>query len=491
MSVRVWRIRRVNHDRVLDAHCLFAGHTDHITCLDLSPELHLVVSGSRDQRVCLWDYAQQVLVRSLEPRHLGPLASVSINPLAGHVCTLTAHQLRVYHVNGDLISVANFCDVRRDLRLTAGCVVCAVPAGDWQEDAVVAVTGHKEGHIYLWKLQKMPTVSKEVEAEVDHRGSGQSSRRSSRPASSRFNNSSFRNNSSYGRIPRENSAALISAIANRSTDFFDSPMSMSPMSSQASISQPNSPLKSNRHAAATTSSSSSAQLLAKNSSQANAGNSGGSVYRFPPPINPFAPVTPTPTPLSTSSSSAAGIAQTYTTPGQPYNLPEDITLVSEEGEDETEAEDRVLGRRVHMDIEEEHEEDDLDVDENDGNHVFDIAWQPFADFSSQPALVDSSSAGSRTIPTTKIKPFRALYIAGTPMKTHRADISSIRLCPAVTARSQSTHQGGIHRAYEDSRHLDLVVGDVDGYVSRWTPQKLESLSQQDLQAMVAGRHKAG
>lgn len=325
---------------------------------------------------------------------------------------------------------------------------------------------------------------------MDHRSSGQSSRRSSRPSSSRYNNnSSFRhNNSSYGRIPRENSAALISAIANRSTDFFDSPMSMSPMSSQASISQPNSPLKSSRHAAHN-SSSSSAQMMAKNSSQAHAGASGGSIYRFPPPINPFAPVTPTPTPLSTSSSTAAaGIAQTYT---QQHNLPEDIPLVSEEGEDEGEAEDRVLGRRVHMDIEEEQEEEeDMDVDENDGNHVFDIAWQPFADFSSQ-SDSSSASASSRTIPTTKIKPFRALYIAGTPMKTHRADISSIRLCPAVTARSQSTHQGGIHRAYEDSRHLDLVVGDVDGYVSRWTPQKLESLSQQDLQAMVASRHKGG
>jgi hypothetical protein len=41
----------------------------------------------------------------------------------------------------------------------------------------------------------------------------------------------------------------------------------------------------------------------------------------------------------------------------------------------------------------------------------------------------------------------------------------------------------IFRAYEDSRTVELLVGDVDGFVSRWAPTKLEQLSQRELQSL--------
>jgi hypothetical protein len=42
----------------------------------------------------------------------------------------------------------------------------------------------------------------------------------------------------------------------------------------------------------------------------------------------------------------------------------------------------------------------------------------------------------------------------------------------------------IVRTYEDTRHFELLVGDADGYVSRWAPPRFESFSTKELQALL-------
>jgi hypothetical protein len=163
LSIRVWQLTKMHSSssssssiiRKLHSICTFTGHHAAITCLDLSSEFNLLVSGSKDHEVILWDYRQQCMIRLLSSSsllHTGPLLSVSINTISGNILTLTKEQLRIYHLNGDLLSYQNFMDPSQNLTLSSASCLLAVPCGEWQDDAVVAVTGHVDGNVYLWKM---------------------------------------------------------------------------------------------------------------------------------------------------------------------------------------------------------------------------------------------------------------------------------------------------------------------------------------------------
>lgn len=81
---------------------------------------------------------------------------------------------------------------------------------------------------------------------------------------------------------------------------------------------------------------------------------------------------------------------------------------------------------------------------------------------------------------------RQLYISFSPIKTHRTDISSIKLCSTIIHTTSLLKQKDIVvKAFDESRSLDLLVGDIEGYVSRWSPYKLDQLQNSDLQSIVA------
>lgn len=156
-SVRVWQITKRNHQRHVSHVCTLVGHTASVTCIDISTEFSIVVSGGADGVVCVWDYRLKRMLRLLGD-HKGPLISVSMNAMSGFIATLTAQQLRLYTINGELVSYvspANPLGFRLNGTdtLSPPCVVLATPCGAWQ-DGVVLVTGHKDGYLYLWKLSK-------------------------------------------------------------------------------------------------------------------------------------------------------------------------------------------------------------------------------------------------------------------------------------------------------------------------------------------------
>lgn len=168
-SVKVWYIgKSSNASKKLKLISCFAGHEDTVTCIEISADFNVVISGGRDRQVCIWDYRANCMIRMLN-LHTGPLVSLSINSIAGNIITLTKDQLRIYHLNGDLISYQNFVDPVQDLSIPPGRVVLAPPVGEWQ-DAVVAVTGHKEGQVLLWKLDNRVSASiikKEYQQHID------------------------------------------------------------------------------------------------------------------------------------------------------------------------------------------------------------------------------------------------------------------------------------------------------------------------------------
>lgn len=155
LTVRIWQLVKTNQTshRKLSAVCTFVGHAAEISCLDISAEFNIVISGGADRRAILWDYRSENMIRILSD-HIGRLESVSINTISGNLVTLTKEQVRIYHLNGQILSSYFFSlsDIKKSIAPAR--VVVAPPCGEWQ-DGVVAVTGHVDGGVYLWKMSKL------------------------------------------------------------------------------------------------------------------------------------------------------------------------------------------------------------------------------------------------------------------------------------------------------------------------------------------------
>jgi len=107
-----------------------------------------------------------------------------------------------------------------------------------------------------------------------------------------------------------------------------------------------------------------------------------------------------------------------------------------------------------------------------------------SDTDSEPLTPSSGSPTRRSRPyqcTNNCSKARELYISAVPMKTHRAQISMLRLCPTGTAKAKEILT---RLPSEEWRALDLLVGDAEGYVSRWTPVRLDQLGTTDSRALV-------
>ena len=170
-SVRVWRLEK----KVLVHHASFLGHSGTILTLDISASFSLVISGSDDRTAIVWDCGAQPKLLHVLDGHKGPVLSVSINPICGYIATLTSYELRVYSINGILLSSVNFLDTITRMNNSKptfklkGKVVLAPPAGEWQEDAVLAVTGHETGHILLWKLTTVVGENEQCAGDIIQR----------------------------------------------------------------------------------------------------------------------------------------------------------------------------------------------------------------------------------------------------------------------------------------------------------------------------------
>ena len=69
---------------------------------------------------------------------------------------------------------------------------------------------------------------------------------------------------------------------------------------------------------------------------------------------------------------------------------------------------------------------------------------------------------------------RRLYVAYAPPKTHKACITSIRLSATMGSRAKDL----VVRSYDDANSLDLLVGDAEGFVSRWAALRLDQAGEE-------------
>ncbi|EED42695.1 transcription initiation factor TFIID subunit TAF5 [Enterocytozoon bieneusi H348] len=64
----------------------FVGHSDAITCLDVSCDGRLLVSGSRDKKIILWDIEKAQII-NIYAGHEGSIFSVSFSYFGTIICS--------------------------------------------------------------------------------------------------------------------------------------------------------------------------------------------------------------------------------------------------------------------------------------------------------------------------------------------------------------------------------------------------------------------
>ncbi|XP_019178500.1 PREDICTED: protein SPIRRIG-like isoform X1 [Ipomoea nil] len=145
----IWRIgkdsgpRAVRHLQLEKALC---GHTSKITCVDVSQPYMMIVSGSDDCTVILWDLSSMVFVRQL-PEFPSPVSAIYVNNLTGEIVTAAGIMLAVWSINGDCLAVVNTSQLPSDFILSlTGCT-----NSDWLETKWY-VSGHQSGAIKVWKM---------------------------------------------------------------------------------------------------------------------------------------------------------------------------------------------------------------------------------------------------------------------------------------------------------------------------------------------------
>ncbi|XP_073051672.1 protein SPIRRIG isoform X2 [Primulina eburnea] len=146
--VCVWRIEKdgprvIRHLQLEKALC---GHTGKITCIRVSQPYMMVVSGSDDCTIILWDLSSLVFVRQL-PEFPSPISAVYVNDLTGEIVTAAGVVLAVWSINGDCLAVVNTSQLPSDFIVSvAGCNF-----SDWQ-DTNWFVSGHQSGAVKVWKM---------------------------------------------------------------------------------------------------------------------------------------------------------------------------------------------------------------------------------------------------------------------------------------------------------------------------------------------------
>ncbi|KAL3923251.1 MAG: hypothetical protein SGILL_001759, partial [Bacillariaceae sp.] len=153
-TVRLWRYS----SPTVKLCATFCGHAGwKIACIDISTVFGVIVTGCAQGRMILWDLRTLTFVRRLSHNFKGENAntgnqilgatSVSINHQNGNVVTLVGPNISVFDINGKLLGTESSLGARPSCCIATDCP-------DWQDNGIVAVTGHVNGEVRFWSLDQ-------------------------------------------------------------------------------------------------------------------------------------------------------------------------------------------------------------------------------------------------------------------------------------------------------------------------------------------------
>ena len=146
--VNVWRVSEVGPRalRRLKLEKPLCAHTARITCLQVCQPYMLIVSGSDDCSVIIWDLSSMTFVRQL-PEFPAPVSAVFVNDLTGEIVTAAGILLAVWSINGDCLAMINTSQLPSDSILS----VTSSTFSDWLDTKWYA-TGHQSGAVKVWQM---------------------------------------------------------------------------------------------------------------------------------------------------------------------------------------------------------------------------------------------------------------------------------------------------------------------------------------------------
>lgn len=121
------------------------AHTAKITCLKVSQPYMLIVSGSDDCTVIVWDLSSMGFVRQL-PEFPVPVSAIFVNDLSGEIVTAAGILLAIWSINGDCLAMINTSQLPSDSILS----VTSSTFSDWMDINWYA-TGHQSGAVKVWQ----------------------------------------------------------------------------------------------------------------------------------------------------------------------------------------------------------------------------------------------------------------------------------------------------------------------------------------------------
>jgi WD40 repeat protein len=159
--VSVWK-RPINDEA---AHYSFAavlhGHRDIITALTVSRSYSVILSGSNDSTVILWDLTSHHIIRQLRYWPIdSTINSIDINHRTGYIVVASSNptQLSVLDINGQLLSQCpdyrckELYDPMQSLVQVTSLCVCDSTGYQMASSNLFFITGHIDGSIRLWNL---------------------------------------------------------------------------------------------------------------------------------------------------------------------------------------------------------------------------------------------------------------------------------------------------------------------------------------------------
>ncbi|PLW50423.1 hypothetical protein PCANC_07607 [Puccinia coronata f. sp. avenae] len=145
-TISLWRFAWLaNGGAHLQQIEVLRGHSAPITCLVASRTLSIVVSGAEDGFAMIWDLNRALLVHSLP--HSNPVSFAAISESTGDIATCSQNTVRVWSINGDLLSTLS-----TSLHTTDAITACC-----WSlaEVKPLLVTGHRAGKLMFWQRKSV------------------------------------------------------------------------------------------------------------------------------------------------------------------------------------------------------------------------------------------------------------------------------------------------------------------------------------------------
>ncbi|KAF0979606.1 hypothetical protein FDP41_001274 [Naegleria fowleri] len=142
-------------NKFLDHAATLSGHSDSVLCVCISTEFSMIVSGSRDCCLMIWDLNRFRFVKAI--KHDGKVSVIAVSPTTGDIASFCQNSvngqnhLYLWTVNGDLISYSN-------IRAKITCMKFT-----WMDEGInqnVLVCGLANGTIAILDALSLRVISK-------------------------------------------------------------------------------------------------------------------------------------------------------------------------------------------------------------------------------------------------------------------------------------------------------------------------------------------